>query len=120
VSLSSIIAAVERQAVPHSIPPKQLAAAMLALSEGWAWTGSKRHAVRTADLYLAVRKTGCPAAQVVATTKVAVQQLGGWFVLRGNRRHVRGARLNHMTDAEAWNASRALRPPWRIRKTLLK
>lgn len=116
MSLAGIIAAVERQAVPHGIPPKQLAAAMLVLSEGWTWTGSKRHAVPTSDLYLAVRKSGCPPKEVVNTTRVAVQQLGGWFVLRGNRRHVRGVRLNHMTDAEAWTASRALRPPWRHRK----
>lgn len=116
MSLAGIIAAVERQAVPHGIPAAQLAAAVKALREGWTWTGSRRHAVPSSVLYLAVRKSGCPPKQVVATTKAAVQQLGGWFVLRGNRRHVRGVRLNHMTDSEAWNASRALRPPWRVRK----
>lgn len=116
MSLAGIIAALDRQAVPHGVQVEELLVAVRVLAAGWTWTGSKRHAVRATDLYLAVRQSGCAANQVVATTEAAVRQLGGWFVKRGNLRHVRGARLNHMTDAEAWLASRALRPSWRKRK----
>lgn len=117
MSLASLVRDMERQAAAPEVPEPLYRLAFKALFDGWTWTRSSRHAVRAADLYLAVRNAGVPGGQAVAATKAAVAALGGWFVVRGNLRHVRGVRLNHMGEVEAWRASRHLRKSWRSRRT---
>lgn len=115
MSLSRVVEDVERRAAAPQVAAKHLAATKAALERGWTWTGSKRHAVPARELYRAAvaAMPGAGLAAVYAAVRSAVAQLGGWFVLRGNLRHVRGCRVNHMTDVEAWKASRTLRKPWR-------
>lgn len=85
-------------------------AAQLALGAAFVWTGSRRHAVPATELYAAVRALqAMPPSAVFAATRAAVAILGGWPVLRGNRRHVRGVKPKGLTDIVAWRYAQALR-----------
>lgn len=118
MSLADLVKEVQREAgTVDGVSEAQLTLVLVRLEKGWAWTGSKRHAVPARELYHAAMEVIPEAglATVYSAVRAAVAKLGGWFVLRGNLRHVRGCRVNHMTDVEAWKASRGLRKPWRRR-----